>query len=42
MQLIRCTGKLQKEMGLKKTDLSQAEDQVGILVGCAVNSVTLF
>ena len=31
MQLIRCTGKLQKEMGLKKADLSQAEDQVGIL-----------
>ena len=24
MQLIRCTGKLQKEMGLKKSDLCEA------------------
>lgn len=31
MQLIRCTGKLQKEMGLKKADLSLEEEQEGLL-----------
>ena len=31
MQLIRCTGKLQKEMGLKKTDLLEAEPHFSYL-----------
>lgn len=31
MHLIRCTAKLQKEMGLKKADLSLADDQPGLL-----------
>lgn len=31
MRLIRCTAKLQKEMGLKKADLSQAENKEGLL-----------
>ena len=31
MQLIRCTGKLQKEMGLKKSDLQEAEPSFSYL-----------
>ena len=31
MQLIRCTKKLQKEMGLKKSDLAQAEPEFSFL-----------
>lgn len=31
MQLVRCTAKLQKEMGLKKSELCQLEEPVGLL-----------
>jgi hypothetical protein len=39
MQLLRCTKKLQKEMGLKKSDLSENEQGVSVLGSWHVNVI---
>jgi len=42
MQLIRCTGKLQKEMGLKKVELLEVEPKVSYLGSWHANLIYIY